>query len=60
MEISTTRLSSGGQIVISVEMRSHLREGDNLGIIRKGEELVIKKEKEALMNLVDSNLLAED
>ena len=60
MEIATTRLSSRGQIVIPVEMRSHLKEGDNLVIIRKGEELVLKKEKEAIMNLIDTNLLAED
>ena len=60
MEIATTRLSSRGQIVIPVEMRTHLKEGDNLVIIKRGEELILKKEKEAIMNLVDANLLAED
>jgi AbrB family looped-hinge helix DNA binding protein len=60
MEIATTKLSSRGQIVIPVEMRSHLKEGDNLVIIKRGEELILKKEKEAIMNLVDPKLLAQD
>lgn len=60
MEISTTRLSSRGQIVIPVEMRNHLKEGDNLVIIKKGEELVIKKEQEVSSAFADNKLLAQD
>ncbi|MEK6908977.1 MAG: AbrB/MazE/SpoVT family DNA-binding domain-containing protein [Nanoarchaeota archaeon] len=43
MEIATTRLSSRGQIVIPIEMRKDLKEGDKLIIIKNGEDLIIKK-----------------
>ena len=46
MEVATTKVSSRGQIVIPVEMRKDFKEGDNLVIIKKGEELIIKKERE--------------
>ena len=60
MEIATTKLSSRGQIVIPIELRSNFKEGDNLLIIKRVEELVIKKEGEVCKILADSNLLAED
>jgi len=43
MEIATTKLSSRGQIVIPLEMRKNLKEGDKLIIIRDGDDLIIKK-----------------
>jgi len=60
MEIATTRVSSRGQIVIPVEMRKDFREGDNLVIIKRGNELIVKKEKEISSSFADQNLLAED
>ncbi len=43
MEIATTKLSSRGQIVIPIEMRKDMKEGDKLIVIRSGDELIIKK-----------------
>jgi len=60
MEIATTRVSSRGQIVIPVGMRTEFKEGDNLVIIKRGEELIIKKEEEVSSSFADYNLLAED
>jgi len=37
MEIATTRVSSRGQIVIPVGMRTEFKEGDNLVIFRNGD-----------------------
>ncbi len=72
MEIATTKLSSRGQIVIPSEMRTDFKEGDTFVIIRKGEDLIIRKEEKAkdlLSNidfdwsdikfLADEKLLAE-
>ena len=60
MEIATTRVSSRGQIVIPVEMRSNFKEGDNLVIIKRGDELLIKKERMVVENIADMKLLSED
>jgi AbrB family looped-hinge helix DNA binding protein len=66
MEIATTKLSSRGQIVIPVEMRRHLKEGDNLVIMKKDDELLIKKQESFVSDwddvrvLADEKLLAED
>ena len=43
MIIDTTRMSSRGQVVIPLEMRSDISEGDKLIIIRKDDEIVLKK-----------------
>jgi AbrB family looped-hinge helix DNA binding protein len=60
MEIATTRVSSRGQIVIPVKMRSDFKEGDNLLIIKRGKELIIKKEEEVSSTFADQALLAQD
>lgn len=41
--IETTRMSSRGQIVIPLEMRKDIHEGDKLIVIRKDDEIVLKK-----------------
>ncbi len=43
MEIAVTKLSSRGQIVIPLKMRKDLKEGDELIVIRSGDDLIIKK-----------------
>ena len=43
MNIDTTRMSSRGQIVIPIDMRKDINEGDKLIIIRKDDEIIIKK-----------------
>ena len=43
MQIDTTRMSSRGQIVIPLEMRKDIQEGDKLIVIRKDDEIILKK-----------------
>ncbi len=42
-EISITKLSSKGQVVIPLEMRKDIKEGDKLLIIRNGNQIILKK-----------------
>jgi len=42
-EIGMTKISSKGQIVIPLEMRLGLKEGDKLVVIRNGEQIILKK-----------------
>lgn len=43
MEIEITRLSSKGQIVIPHGMRKGLKEGDRMIIVKKDDEIILKK-----------------
>lgn len=43
MQIDTTKMSSRGQIVIPLDMRRDIKEGDKLIVIRNGDDLIIKK-----------------
>jgi AbrB family looped-hinge helix DNA binding protein len=43
MMIEITKMSSRGQIVIPLDMRKDINEGDKLIVIRNGEEIIIKK-----------------
>ena len=43
MIIDTTKMSSRGQIVIPLDMRKDIKEGDKLIIIRKDDEIILKK-----------------
>ncbi|MEK6910403.1 MAG: AbrB/MazE/SpoVT family DNA-binding domain-containing protein [Nanoarchaeota archaeon] len=43
MQIDTTKMSSRGQIVIPLEMRKDINEGDKLIVIRNGNDIIIKK-----------------
>ena len=49
-EVEMTRLSSKGQVVIPSSMRKDLREGDRLLVIRKNDEIILKKPKNAVIN----------
>ncbi len=42
-EINITKLSSKGQVVIPLEMREGIKEGDKLLIIRNGNQIILKK-----------------
>lgn len=46
MEI--TRLSSKGQVVIPSSMRKDLKEGEQLLVIRKDDEIILKKPKKII------------
>ena len=43
MQIDTTKMSSRGQVVIPLDMRKDIREGDKLIVIRKDDEIILKK-----------------
>ena len=43
MMIDTTKMSSRGQVVIPLDMRKDIKEGDKLIVIRKNDEIVLKK-----------------
>ena len=43
MQIDTTKMSSRGQVVIPLEMRKDIKEGDKLIVIRREDEIILKK-----------------
>jgi len=49
--ISITKISSKGQIVIPQDMREGLSEGDKLVVIKNGQQIILKK-----MDDFDKNL----
>lgn len=53
MIVDTTRMSSRGQIVIPLDMRKDIREGDKLIIIRNNDEIILKR------NIPESAILSE-
>ena len=46
MEIAITKMSSKGQIVIPVEMREGINEGEKLIVIQSGKQIILKKASE--------------
>ncbi|QQG38778.1 MAG: AbrB/MazE/SpoVT family DNA-binding domain-containing protein [Candidatus Woesearchaeota archaeon] len=46
MEFDITKMSSKGQVVIPLQMRKGIKEGEKLLIIKSGEKLILKKIKE--------------
>jgi len=49
--ISTTKISSKGQVVIPQEMRKGLKEGDKLVVIKNNGQIILKKMKDFDKNL---------
>ena len=43
MKIDTTKMSSRGQVVIPLDIRDGIREGDKLIVIRRDNEIILKK-----------------
>ena len=43
MQIDTTKMSSRGQVVIPIDMRKDIKEGDKLIVIRNNDEIILKK-----------------
>lgn len=54
MQIDTTKMSSRGQVVIPLEMRKDIKEGEKLIIIKKDNEIILKK------SISDLALLSEE
>ncbi len=46
MDIAITKMSSKGQVVIPVEMRDNLHEGDKILVIQNKDQLIMKKATE--------------
>ena len=53
MIIDTTKMSSRGQVVIPLDLRKGINEGDKLIVIRKDDEIILKK------NISEWTLLSE-
>ena len=51
MDVAITKMSSKGQVVIPLEMRKGLREGDKLLIIQDDDKLIMKKASKLSENL---------
>ena len=51
MEIDFTKMSSKGQVVIPLEMRKGIKEGDKLVIIKSGQQIIMKKASDMDKNL---------
>ena len=51
MKIDFTRMSSKGQVVIPLEMRKDIKEGEKLVIIKNGEQIIMKKASDMDKNL---------
>mgnify|MGYP001566134150 CR=1 FL=1 len=43
MEIAITKMSSKGQVVIPLEMREELHEGDKIIVIQNKDQIILKK-----------------
>ena len=43
MIIDTTKMSSRGQVVIPLDLRKGINEGDKLIVIRKDDEIILRK-----------------
>ncbi len=43
MLIDTTKMSSRGQVVIPLDVRKGINEGDKLIVIRREDEIILKK-----------------
>jgi AbrB family looped-hinge helix DNA binding protein len=59
MEIAITKMSSKGQIVIPVEMRENISEGEKIMIIKEGKQLILKKTEDLDENLKEDLAFAK-
>lgn len=53
MIVNVTKMSSRGQVVIPLDARENINEGDKLIVIRNGDEIILKK------SLPESAILSE-
>ena len=53
MDVAVTKMSSKGQVVVPLEMRKGIKEGEKLLIIKNNEQIIIKKAAELDKNLKD-------
>jgi len=53
MEVSITKMSSKGQVVIPAEMRTDIPEGERLLIIQNDKQIIMKKASELDKNVAE-------
>lgn len=58
-DISVTRMSSKGQIVIPSDMRKGLKEGEKFVVIRSGTKFILKRASEFDENVAEDIRFAE-
>lgn len=51
MDVAITRMSSKGQVVIPIEMRGDLEEGDKLIVFKNDDQIIMKKASKFDRNL---------
>ncbi|MEK6842130.1 MAG: AbrB/MazE/SpoVT family DNA-binding domain-containing protein [Nanoarchaeota archaeon] len=56
MIIGATKMSSRGQVVIPLDIRKDIKEGEKLIVIRKGDEIILKKSVNDLALLSEESL----
>lgn len=59
MKIAVTRMSSKGQVVIPVELRGDMEEGEDLVIIRQDEQIILEKVSKIANKLKDNLIFAK-
>ena len=53
MDISITKMSSKGQVVIPLEMRGDIKEGEKLVLIKNKNQIIMKKASKMDKNLAE-------
>ena len=59
MNVAITRMSSKGQVVIPVDMRQNIKEGDKVMIIQNEDQLILKKATKVDKNFSEDILFAK-
>ena len=57
--ISITKMSSKGQVVIPQEMRKGIKEGEKLVVIQNGKQIILKKVKDFDENIEEDLIFAK-
>lgn len=59
VEISITKMSSKGQIVIPAEMRKGIKEGEKIVIMQNDKQLILKRAKDFGKNIEQDLIFAK-
>ena len=60
VDIHITKMSTKGQVVIPVDMRKNIKEGEKLVLIQNGKQVIIKKLKDMDSNFEDDLKFAKE
>ncbi len=59
VDVAITRMSSKGQVVIPLEMRSDIDEGEKMLLIKNNSQIIMKKASTLSKNLEDDLIFAK-